>query len=66
MRIFALWPAGLLLCGLLLGAPLRASAEALDRIVAVVNEELVLESELYTAMREVLRQLRTQGTTVSD
>ncbi len=55
-----------LICGLSLSASLHAAAEPLDRIVAVVNEELVLASELDAALREVVRQMKSQGAAVAD
>ncbi|MGH8529285.1 MAG: peptidylprolyl isomerase [Nevskiales bacterium] len=55
-----------LLVGLSLSAALHAAAEPLDRIVAVVNEELVLESELDAALGEVVRQMKSQGASVAD
>lgn len=59
----SLW-AGLL--AVLLATPLYAAPEPLDRIVAVVNEELVLESELDAALRDVLRQLEGQSAAISE
>lgn len=55
-----------LVFGLSLSAALHAAAEPLDRIVAVVNEEVVLQSELDAALSEVERQMKSQGASVSD
>jgi peptidyl-prolyl cis-trans isomerase SurA len=49
-----------LLSGLLGASLMPASAANLDRIVVVVDEELVLASELDEAMRQVELQLRSQ------
>lgn len=46
------------LCGVPFAAP---AAESLDRIVAVVNEQVVLASELDAAISDVKRQLTAQG-----
>jgi peptidyl-prolyl cis-trans isomerase SurA len=45
---------------LLLSAPM-AGAQVLDRIVAVVNEGVILQSELDNAMRMAREQLRARG-----
>ncbi len=51
-----------LLCGLfLLSTAPAAFAESLDRIVAVAGEDIILASELESAEKEILRQLRSQG-----
>lgn len=49
----------LLPCILLLAAP---GAAAFDRIVAVVNDDVIVESELERTMRSVVSQLRERGT----
>src|SRR5918996_5921917 len=47
---------------LLPGVALAQAAQLVDRIVAVVNKEVVTLSELNAAMAAVERQLRRQGT----
>ncbi len=64
MPIFKTALAGLL--AVLLPLCAYAAPEPLDRIVAVVNEELVLESELDAALGDVLRQLQGQGAAISE
>lgn len=49
----------LLPCILLLASP---GAAAFDRIVAVVNDDVIVESELERTMRSVVSQLRERGT----
>lgn len=51
------------LCWLVLGLSVQSTgaAEMVDRIVAVVNEDIVLESELYRQMQRLRAQLREQG-----
>jgi peptidyl-prolyl cis-trans isomerase SurA len=59
----------LLAAALVLGAPLAmaqtrelsASGQAIDRIVAVVNEGVVLQSEVDGQMRMIMARLREQG-----
>ena len=43
------------------GAPTSAPAD-LDRIVAVVNDDVILRSELDQDIKEVLAQLKAKGT----
>ena len=52
----------LLFSFLLLGAAVHAGAEPLNRIVAVVNDDIVLESELDARLALVREQLRGQDT----
>lgn len=47
---------GLLLCCSALLLPLHAVAVALDRIVAVVDEDVILQSELSAAVTNIMRQ----------
>lgn len=52
-----------LFLGLMLGLPVQAAAqEALNRIVAVVNDDVILASELEDKVRLVLSQLSQQDT----
>ncbi len=55
---------GALICGLLLiGQPVSALQQvALDRVVAIVEEDVVLESELNNRMQSVLSRLKGQYT----
>ncbi|WP_294947986.1 peptidylprolyl isomerase [Sulfurivirga sp.] len=55
-----------LLCLLALLPATGWSAQLLDRIVAVVNDQPILESELDAATLDALRQLRQQGITPPD
>lgn len=49
--------------GLALQAPPKALAYELDRIIAVVDEEVILQSELDRQIDKIRDQLRQQGTT---
>lgn len=51
-----------LLAALLLSAGLHAHAAELDRVAAVVNDEVITGSELRTRLEQVSRQLANQGT----
>jgi peptidyl-prolyl cis-trans isomerase SurA len=53
------WTFGLLL--LCLGLASQAAVNELDRIVAVVNEDIIASSELNNRMRELAIQLRQKG-----
>jgi peptidyl-prolyl cis-trans isomerase SurA len=52
----------LLFLGLACGSSAIAMAMELDRIIAVVDEDVVMQSELESQMRRVRDQLRQQGT----
>lgn len=51
-----------LLCVLLL--PVSATTANLDRVVAVVNKDVIVQSELDREVRRILSDLRRRGTTV--
>ncbi|RRQ23109.1 peptidylprolyl isomerase [Thiohalobacter thiocyanaticus] len=55
-----------LFLGLLLGLPVQAAAQALNRIVAVVNDDVILASELEDKVRLVRSQLAQQDTQAPD
>lgn len=55
-----------LFLGLLLGLPAQAAAQALNRIVAVVNDDVILASELEDKVRLVRSQLAQQDTQPPD
>jgi len=46
---------------LLLGVSMLANAEPLDRIIAVANDEVILESELMDMERTIRQQIRQRG-----
>ncbi|MDX1496218.1 MAG: peptidylprolyl isomerase [Salinisphaeraceae bacterium] len=60
--LFAALLQGLIFC--VLSMPAKAEALALDRIVAVAGEEVILASELEAAIASVQQQLRTSGNPV--
>ncbi|HHQ42711.1 MAG TPA: molecular chaperone SurA, partial [Chromatiales bacterium] len=45
-----------------LARPVAAAIEPIERIVAVVNDDVVLESELRNRLRTVVAQLRERAT----
>ncbi|MDJ0656299.1 MAG: peptidylprolyl isomerase [Xanthomonadales bacterium] len=51
----------LLLAGFLMGFKGNAGAESLDRIVAVVEDEIILRSELDRSMANVIKQFQAAG-----
>lgn len=53
------------LCALLI-LPVSAGAEVLDRIVAVVNNGVVLQSELDGAIHDAVRQIKSRGIAAPD
>jgi peptidyl-prolyl cis-trans isomerase SurA len=55
-----------LLLAALLAAPWAQAVTLVDRIVAVVNKEVITYSELYAAVGMAERQLRRQGTPAPD
>lgn len=55
-------PAIALVAGILTGFSSLAQPLALDRIVAISGDDIILESELNTAIEEVRRQLASRGT----
>ncbi len=56
----------LLICGLMLPTFGSATLQTLDRIVAVVNEDVITQLELDNEMAFTLRELRERGTIPSD
>ena len=52
----------LLACAVLPPRPASAAVEPIERIVAVVNDDVVLESELRNRLRTVVAQLRVRAT----
>ena len=61
-RWFSWRLAGPILCGLLLFQGVaQAAPQPLDRVLAVVNEGVVLESDLNQEMRNIQNQYRAQG-----
>jgi peptidyl-prolyl cis-trans isomerase SurA len=52
----------LLLCALCSAAPAQDTLREVDRIVAVVNNDVIVDSELRARMRDVRAQLREGGT----
>src|SRR5690606_14282015 len=58
----ARWAAGLLLavCILALAVPVRAEVQPLDRVVAVVDNDIVLQSELDDRLAQVIGRMRQQ------
>jgi len=52
----------LLLCALCSAAPAQNTLREVDRIVAVVNNDVIVDSELRARMRDVRAQLRESGT----
>jgi peptidyl-prolyl cis-trans isomerase SurA len=61
MRLSAILVLVLVLAAIAAPAPNAATVE-LDRIVALVNDDVILKSELNQRMRTVVEQLRQQGT----
>lgn len=61
--MYRLYPfALLLLCTAWSAVPAQDSLREIDRIVAVVNNDVIVESELRTRLRDVRAQLRESGT----
>ena len=59
-RRFSPWlAAGFLFCGLFLASAGIAAAEVIERIVAVVNDEIITEQDLQITMAPVAAQYRT-------
>ncbi|MGY6216190.1 peptidylprolyl isomerase [Methylolobus aquaticus] len=54
----------LLACGILLAGPARAYDESIDRIVAVVEDGVILESELDNKVRTIRRSLDQSNTSL--
>ena len=50
------------LCLLALLVSLSAGAQVMDRVVAVVNRDVVTQSELAARVQAISRQLKRQGT----
>lgn len=60
-RLFPIW-AGLLLLALLMGpVAARADVQPLDRVVAVVDDDIVMQSELDQRMGQILNRMRQQN-----
>ena len=62
IRYLLIWLGILLSTGLTLNG--QAAATALDRIVAVVNEDIISASELDSRVKELVAQLEQKGTTL--
>lgn len=62
MALSKTFAASLVTASLLFGSP--AHAEVIDRIVAVVNDSVVLQSELDQSLRDTQAQIRSRGTAV--
>lgn len=65
-RSYRAFAAALLLVGAAIWAGLAAAEQALDRIVAVVEQEVVLESELEEELHGVRQQFLQQGQQLPD
>ncbi|PCC98804.1 peptidylprolyl isomerase [Halopseudomonas pelagia] len=63
VKVFKLYPALLSLCaGLIFSTGLHAQVVPLDRVAAIVDNDVVMASQLDQRMQELQRQLRERGT----
>ena len=67
MKLFSTLPTAALVAGLSLASPASAQSQAapeiveIDRIVAVVNDDVIVYSEMQTRLRSVVEQLENAG-----